>query len=113
MTVAPSAITKRGAVMLPSTEPGGAQVDFVDRPNIAVHLAADRHGFGHQIRPDSGRLADGEAVASELDRALDVAVDGEILLADDFAFDADGLADPRDDPAFGVADFVGHVMTPP
>jgi len=51
-------------------------------------------------------------VASELDRALDVAVDGEILLADDFAFDADGLADPRDDPAFGAADFVGDVTTP-
>ena len=58
-------------------------------------------------------LADGEAVAAELDRALDVAVDGEIFFADDFAFDADGLADPCDDATFGVADFVGHVMTPP
>jgi hypothetical protein len=38
-------------------------------------------------------------VTAELDRALDVAVDVEVFFADYFAFDPDGLADPRDYPA--------------
>ncbi len=79
---------------------GRTQVDFFDRLHVAAHLAADRHGLGQQVGSDSGLLADGEAVAPELDRAFHVAVDGEIFVADDFAFDSDGLADPCHHAAF-------------
>jgi len=40
-------------------------------------------------------------VIAQLDRTLDAAVDGEVLVADDPTFDAQRLSNPRGNPTLG------------
>src|SRR5205814_9180751 len=79
---------------------GGLQHDALVRREIAGDRAADRNRLRREIGLHLGARPDHQAVIADLDGAFDLAVDGEVLLADDPPLDAERLPDPRGDAAF-------------
>jgi hypothetical protein len=70
-----------------------ADVDLLGGQHVAVDLAEHDHRLGVDLRLDLAIRADGQHVLLQLDLPLDVALDGEVLAAVQFALDDDGLAD--------------------
>src|SRR5580693_5507560 len=59
------------------------------RVQISAHLAVDDHFARVHIRSDFAILSDGEALTLESDRAFDLAVNLQILVAGDLALDCE------------------------
>src|SRR5262245_48641082 len=79
---------------------GRAQLDPLERLDVALDLAADGDRLRVEVGFDRRRGPNREAVIAELDGAVHVSLDGEVFLADDLAFDADGASNPGDHTPF-------------
>ena len=70
-----------------------ADQDLLAREEVATHLAGDTHDLRVNVGVDLARLADGDVVPRQVDLALDLAQDREVLVAGDVADDRDRRAD--------------------
>ena len=70
-----------------------ADQDLLAREQVAVHLPGDAHHLRVDVGVDLARLTDGDVVPWQVDLALDLAEDRQVLVAGDVADDGDRRAD--------------------
>src|SRR5262249_42485584 len=69
--------------------------DAVFGAQISLHVPVDHDLAGNDVGGDFGGWTNGELALVELDQSFDRAVDLQILIAGDFAFDVQTRAEPR------------------
>src|SRR5207247_10532948 len=75
-----------------------ADVDLFGRRHVAGHLSEHDHGLREYLRFDLAVGSDGQDVFTQLDLALDVPLDRQILAASQLALYYNRFADVHDVP---------------
>ena len=86
----------RGEMMSPSTDPLSRISTLSLAVTLPIDLAKHDHRLGEHLRLDFAVGTNRQHVLAQLDRALDVALDGEVLAAVQLALDDDRFSDVHD-----------------
>ena len=77
-----------------------SNVELLPGSHVSRHRTANRDVLGDQVRCNRGGRSDGQAMVAEFNRPLHVAINRQILSADDLALDSDRPSNPPSQSAF-------------
>ena len=88
-----------------------SNVDLLPGSHVSRHRTANRDVLCDQVRCNRGGRSDSQAMVAEFNRPLHVAINRQILSADDLALDSDRPSNPPSQSAF-IKRCVGPVASP-